>query len=189
MSYLIGVGLLLENERFNQVRKLELFLSEQIGNEHALRQPPHITVKRPFMVANSREVEKVIKIVSDLALKTEVIPIQFTGISNFSQKVIYIQVAKNDQLASVHRQLIDLFSLEFEHSVGELEQDKMVFHSTLATNLTNDEFVLGSRLLNEWKGSDLRFNTIVNRIGVFLSMDNGINWIIYAQIELERSNA
>ena len=189
MSYLIGVGLLFEDERFNQLRELELFLAEHIGNDYALRQPPHVTVKRPIKVANSLEIEKVIKIVSDLASETGVIPIHVVGISNFSKKVLYIQIAKNEQLASIHRKLVDLFSINFENSVGELEQDKMVFHSTLATNLTNNEFALSSQLLDERNGADLQFSTVAKRIGVFLSMDDGINWIVYAQINLKKLNA
>lgn len=184
MSYTVGVGLLLNDEPFNKVRELELCLAELTGNNRALQQPPHITVKRPFVLANNNELKKVIQTVADLAKITKAIPIRYNGISQFGNSAWYLQAANCEPLAAVHRQLVGLISQTFENSVGELEQDKMVFHTTLALNLTNEEFKVSTQYLKDRDEKDFQSNTTLNQFGVFLSMDNGINWIVCAQISL-----
>lgn len=185
MTYTVGIGLLFDAEHFNKVRAIELDLAEKTGNDRGLRQPPHVTVKRPFEITGSGELDQVAKIVSTVASVTSKVRVEFDGAGYFGDKVAYLRAVETKQLTDLHERLAGALQKVFDESAQEFEGSQMVFHTTLMSNLTEEEFKATSQLLGRIDVSGVHFSSTANHLGLFLSLDSGLNWIVISQFPLE----
>jgi 2'-5' RNA ligase len=97
----IGYAVLVLDDVFNAMRNLQLDLRERYGRSAGLRQPPHITVKAPFITpAHDRHR----RYLDALAARTAPFEIELDGIAFFEEPgaVAYLDVAQpNSELKSL----------------------------------------------------------------------------------------
>lgn len=184
MTYTIGIGVLIEDADCNRIRSIELDLANATGNFCGLGQPPHVTVKRPFIVNSLRDLKKTEQIMEELAAETNSFTINVNGFQNFSDKVLYLQVQKNENLWQMHNRLIASLEARFPGAKGVFEGSKMVFHATLAMDLNAQQFGLAHQNLSQYQPENFVFSVPINRIGLFLGIDQETHWSVVKETEL-----
>lgn len=174
MTYTIGIGVLIEGDQFNKLRSVELSLTDKTGNTSGLSQPPHITVKRPFDVADVNQIAIVRDTMRKIAEKTKCFNVRLSGTASFSRNVHYACPLPSEALIRLHKDLLDsLKSLGVEPN--EFEADNVTFHSTLAMDLTESEFEIAAK---ELKSTEIDMDCLIGKIGLFLGLANNTNWVV-----------
>jgi len=176
MSFTIGIGVLLEESANNRLRELELALAKKSGNWSGLGQPPHITVKVPFEVESMEDVNKVRVLMHDLAKRTKSFQVEIDGYSNFGDKVLYGVVKNTEEFLQLSDPLID--ALTEDGQPKEYERGRMIFHSTLATNLSSNEY---ETALKQLQDETLSITTAAIGLGLFMGIDNLQHWVVINQ--------
>ncbi len=184
MPYTIGIGALIEGEANNNIRKIELGLADKIGNSKGLGQPPHISVKRSFTVPDLATIAQVEALMHEIAKKSRPFDVGLEGVGSFADKVLYLKVLANDSLQTMHQDYLNAFRPVLPESIGKLEGDKMVFHSTLAMGLTPEEFKEGKDYLDIAPEETYTFTTSINKVGLFLGVDDNSHWVVINEIVL-----
>ncbi len=187
MAYTIGIGVIIENPDYNRIRDIELNLANATGSFSGLGQPPHVTVKRPFVVDGLDDIQKAAKIMDKLAASTKAFKINLEGHKNFSDKVLYLEVVKNDHLNKIHEQLLAALEPLFPGSTGVFEGQKMIFHSTLAMDLSGKQFTVAEEALKHYDRKQLAFSVPIKKIGLFLGIDQETHWVIIKEASLAQA--
>ena len=184
MSYRIGIGLLIDAPFYNNIRSLELEIAGATKNSAGLRQPPHVTVKRTFEVDSIADITKCAEIMGMVAKKYNSIPLSFQGIANFHKKVMYMQVAPSSPLRRMHKDLLTALELKFSNARSTLEADEMVFHTTLAMELSSEQFGIARQIADALPTDATNFTATAQRIGLFLGIDDNTHWIVLSDQKL-----
>lgn len=185
MSYRIGVGLLIDAPFYDKIRSLELQIAEATKSSTGLGQPPHVTVKRTFEVDSIADINKCTEIMGMIAEKHNPIPLSFQGIANFNKKVLYMQVAPSSLLRRIHKDLLTILESSFSNARSALEADKMVFHTTLAMQLSSEQFNIARQITDALPTNATNFTSTAQRIGLFLGIDNNTHWVVLSDQKLE----
>ena len=72
----VGFAVLLTGAPFNEARRLQLGLARILDDDAALRTAPHITIKRPFTVA---DVDPVAACLDEVASRTPAFDVRLDG--------------------------------------------------------------------------------------------------------------
>ncbi|HVS58583.1 MAG TPA: 2'-5' RNA ligase family protein [Candidatus Saccharimonadales bacterium] len=176
MSFMIGIGVLLEEAATNRLRQFELRLAKESGNWSALRQPPHITVKVPFPVNSTADIDKVSGIMAALAERTDNFEIELQGFGNFGDTTLYAAVKNTHELLNLSDQLIEEFTEPGE--AREREQRRMIFHSTVAKDLGTKEYEKARKYLQH---ESLALKARAQGLGLFLGIDNLQHWVVISE--------
>lgn len=182
MSFTIGIGALIENEPFNELREVALRLAIMTNNWCGLSQPPHVTIKRPFEVKDLATIKKVARDMEYIATAQAPFKLKLAGRKSFGQAVIYVPVADNQTLDKLHAQLLERLAPYYQET-DKFEGSKMVFHGTLAMDLSSKEYKIG---MSELQSSELNtsFNIPVTTLGLFLGIDDLTQWVVIHQSPL-----
>lgn len=181
MKYTIGIGTIFDESTYNSIRDIELKLANDTGNFAGLGQPPHVTVKRPFDVSNVEDIQKCLSIMSDLAARTKAFELELSGIGNFSDSVLYLRPTYSESLIAIHDDLVTEVESIFPGSKTMREGDNMIFHSTLAMDLTARQFESAKQYLDSLTPEQLNFTARIKKVGLFLGIDNNTHWIVIAE--------
>ncbi len=176
MSFTIGIGVLFEDNANNRLRKLELLIAEKTGNWRGLSQPPHVTIKIPFEVTDMNDVQTVKAAMIDLAQQTDRFLLELDGFGNFEDKVIYGSVKNPQTLLTLSNHLID--ELTEPGETQDYERSRMIFHSTLAMNLSATQYSAASKSISNEK---LTIQTQALGLGLFLGIDDLQHWAVIHQ--------
>jgi hypothetical protein len=178
MKYSIGAGLILDQVQHNFVRNLELEITRNTNNSSGLCQPPHVTVKRPFTVGSTEDVVRYAAMVAQIAKETQPIELCFQEPASFSHSTVYLPAVATDGsvLMNLHRLLLDAANGAYSSAQDAYEGTAMVFHSSIALGLSEQQHLNTMKLLRDKVVSHEHFT--LNRLGLFLSIDEGKNWII-----------
>lgn len=183
----VGIGLLLPDATFNTVRKLEIEAAYISSNWQCLQQPPHITVKRPFNVKDNTILQSVIDELKNIMAVTEPFEVVYEGKGSFGNKVIHLQVSHNLVLQKLHRDLVEaMLKVDPESKQPAEMTHEMIFHTTLALNLTPAEFKLVNKHLDALPPSVLPKSVLIENAGIFMSND-GRHWNIVHKINLGKT--
>lgn len=185
MKYTIGIGVLFDESTHNLIRDIELRLAKETKNFAGLGQPPHVTVKRPFDVDKIKDIHKCQEIMNDLAARSKPFNLKFSGIGNFSDKVLYLHPIYNENLVTIHNELVDEIETIRPGSKGTREGENIKFHSTLAMDLTTQQFLVAEQYLGSLNLDLLNFTAQVQRIGLFLGIDHNTHWAVIAEKALQ----
>jgi 2'-5' RNA ligase len=181
----VGVGALLKGELFNATRLLEINLAFETNLWRGLDQPPHITIKRPFTINNYDMFTKVLEAFDNIANNTEPFTINFEGIQNFNHKVLFLKVSASEELTSLHEKLVvAMLAVDGASKLPAECTDEMVFHTTLALDLEEDEFERMQKHADTIDVSSLRDGVEIGSIGLFLSAD-GKHWDLVNEKQLQ----
>ena len=185
MKYTIGIGALINGKWANRIRELELQVGDMVNNYTGLGQPPHVTIKRSFDVDGIKGIRKCEEIMSALAKDCAgTFNITFDGIGHFGESVLFLQVVPNDTLLSMHKKLLTSLEPIFPGSTGKIEDGNMVFHSTLAMGLELGQFNKAQHLLNQYPREDLSFIIPIQKLGLFLGIDDNTHWVVISEVEV-----
>ncbi len=180
MSYTVGIGALLDTETFNLVRFLELASASATRNYAGLGQPPHITVKRPFQVDTLEDVEKLRKLLSDVARQTAPFDVQYRSLGSFGDTTLFLTVQPSAELQKLHEMLLGALRGVFG-SVESLHEGKeMVFHTSIAVGLQEDQLQMAKEKLSE----DVAVSCSIRKLGLFLGLDDNTHWSVISEAEL-----
>ncbi len=180
MSYTVGIGALLDTETFNLVRSLELTSATATQNYVGLGQPPHITIKRPFQVATMADVEKVRKLLSDIAEQTVAFDVQYSGLGNFGDTTLFLAVQPSAELKELHEKLLATLQTMFDSIESLHEGAEMVFHTSVAVGLQKDQLQIAKGKLSE----DVAVSCSIRKLGLFLGLDDNTHWSIISEEKL-----
>lgn len=175
---MIGFGILLTEESHNLVRRLEVDLQNNFDVSIGLKQSPHITFKRPFVIDQLAPYEKYFDKISKEIKSLQIV---IDGIGYFAPNVIFLNVAPNRELDILHRTVLSDLKREFEIPEDLLEGENMKFHVTLAyDDFSPETFRKAQNYLSDVK-DHLAFMT--EEIGLFYKVDD--SWIIYKKINID----
>jgi 2'-5' RNA ligase len=176
----IGYGILLDGEIYNFMRKMELLLSDRFKIQKGLRQPPHITVKPPFIVTDVAAYQAYL---DELCKKIEPFEIELAGFNSFGKKVIYLDVKKNRRLDEIYQIIFHDIQSKLD---PEVKRDDMIFHATLAyDDLDNKSFTEAYEYLKS--NFQPKFKMTAGKIGLFYQLDNDSGWIVIKEKTLNKS--
>ena len=186
--YTIGIGALIQGSAFNRIRQIELDVAQEINNSQGLAQPPHVTVKRPFEVADVAAIKKTGELIHAIALHAGSFELTLNGIGYFADKVWYVGVQPNDALQRLHKSCLDALTPLFPDCKSVFEGEKMVFHSTLAMDITPEQFMQAGEYLQSQPQESYNITTRVTQLGLFLGMASNTHWVVIDQVELGKGD-
>jgi 2'-5' RNA ligase len=185
MQYKLGVAILLDDETSNRMRLLELEVASATSNTCGLKQPPHITVKRPFEVSTYAEAAAFSEEVRSVAQVTSAFSLVISGSGNFGEKVVYLPVVAEDndaQLQALTKGLLEV-TFRYDASIDEYEAvGQPAFHATIAMGLNGQQQV---QALDIVRKAAFNATTVANRLAVLISVDDGQNWSVFQTFTLE----
>ncbi len=185
MSYSIGVAALLEGKAFNIVRSLEVAINEKLPKASSLNQPPHVTIKRPFVVNTRQDIEHVSRLINLVVSDEKSFNIEYNGVDSFSDKALIMPLKKPlTELKSLHRRLVGELSRFYDCRVN-FEGDAMIYHTSLATNLKGRDIETAKAAIAEMTIPEGAVS--IDKIGLFLNTNNGSEWVIIEEIHLSKS--
>jgi 2'-5' RNA ligase len=170
----IGIGLLIGGEAHNQLRDLELIISNATDNDLGLYQPPHITIKRPFE-SNKTTFKNTKKLLKKFSSSVNEFEVDLEIYKAFSNQVIYAYPDKSD-IATVKNKLLDMLK-KIGVEGDELDTDNFIAHSTIGVNLSPEEFKIAESKLENYKNTGI--TTRISQVGLFLNVDEK-HWIVVA---------
>ncbi len=97
----------------SELTGLKNWMFEEFGSKAALRSPPHITLHMPFKWKHHKEklLETSLK---NLASTISTFEVQLHNFNCFEPRVIYVDVEKNEQLASLRNEVMRLSRQEWK---------------------------------------------------------------------------
>jgi 2'-5' RNA ligase len=89
---------------FDDVQALKTYFHNKYESSAALRSPPHITLRMPFLWRDDEE-DFLISSLSDFAVRRKPTTIELSNFSSFAPKVIFIAVSENESLRRLQLEL------------------------------------------------------------------------------------
>lgn len=178
----IGYGLILPQDSFNISRNLEVELLLADNSEAGLTQDPHVTIKRPFVI-DSRDLAVFINYLEVLAARVSPFDLTFQGIGFFGTSTLYLKVKTNKKLTALHEMILaDLRKLGvLPHA---FEGPNVIFHSTLAMDLSESQFKIASAILE--KKPKICMSFTIAEIGLFLNVEGHNSWVVIARRQIRK---
>ena len=174
MQYKIGYGLILNDDMFNLIRDYELDVLQKIGVHQGLRQPPHITIKRPFLI-DAGDLEKYIDILKDFASTSSPMDMSYGPIKWFGNETAYLSI-QSEAIVNAHNHLLSLLAPQ-GISIGDFESSSFIPHATLALEYTPDQTSIVREIIDS--RTLLSGASQIDSVGLFLSLDDR-HWVIVA---------
>lgn len=124
------VAILPPQEILKQVHDLKIELREEFGVKYALKSPPHITLKMPF-VLEEKKVDLLRRSVEVLMENSPAFEVTLKAVDHFRRKVIFLQVILPDDFTEIQKKLVAHLKREF-HLPIELSDSNYHPHMTVA---------------------------------------------------------
>ena len=122
-------------------QELRLKLVSQFGLRVNINVPAHITIKYPFDVEDTDEIEKVVQEFCDTQVKTEWMLQGFNHFINKDNYVVFIDVVSSAETRIAHSNFLDKLRKISWVQWGQFDTADLHYHVTLATHgLTADNF-------------------------------------------------
>lgn len=170
IMYMYYLAILAPEEINKEVLKWKNFFKERFNCIKALNSPAHITLIPPFWMNNELETE-LADFLKEFCMGRKKFIIQLKDFSAFKQKVIYVDIVKNEKLEILHKIFNDcILSLQ----KFPIKKDKNIFqpHITIATrDLYKKDFKEAWEIFFKKK-----YETEWVATGISLLMHNKKNW-------------
>jgi len=169
----LGYAILVSEEIFNWMRRIEVGLLRDYGANPGIKQPPHITIKQPF---ETDHIEPFEEYLDKLAEVIEPFEITLKGVGSFDQGVIFLDVIQDPRLKALQQRILsDLASRRVR--AAPFEDERYHFHATLATGLGNENFAKARKQL---ENVDAEFRFVFDTIALFMNI-GPYEWIVERQ--------
>ncbi|MCS5491151.1 2'-5' RNA ligase family protein [Algoriphagus limi] len=87
-----------------QVHELKLKLREEFGIKYALKSPPHITIRMPFLYNELKE-DRMVGLLNSFAANIGPFPLEVKGTDQFRGRVIFLDIHAGDELFEMQKAL------------------------------------------------------------------------------------
>ncbi|HLT06983.1 MAG TPA: 2'-5' RNA ligase family protein [Cyclobacteriaceae bacterium] len=124
------IAIVPEGNLQQQATDLKLMLKDKFNLKYALRSPAHVTLKMPFLWNEAKE-ERLCASLEPFFATQSAFGLNFSGIGNFGERVIYIKVKKNGLLSKLQSELAWLCQRELNQK-QELSDYAYHPHMTVA---------------------------------------------------------
>lgn len=165
-------ALLLPHKLSQEITRLKYEIKEKYNSKHALNSPPHITLLSPF-TPETAQITNLKAILAQVANQYKPFDIQLNNISNFGDKVIFIDVKSSNYLFKLQNN-IEKLAID-NQNVFNYRYKKRAFrpHISLAfRDLTQDNFKQAFPELKQ-----LKFEQSFPTDGIYLLKKyEGMNW-------------
>jgi 2'-5' RNA ligase len=176
----LGIAILLDGEAHNTIRRLQLAVAQACGDNPALRQTPHVTLKQPFHAGALDPVEAYF---DEMVASTPAFDVQLQGLGQFEEdRVIYAAVAPDERLDALRQSVLRDLGNRFRVKPRDVEGEQYRFHATIGYNLTEEQFAAARHAL---VGIDLSLRFTADTLGLFYY--TGDTWIAYKRSRLASS--
>lgn len=88
-----------------EITQLKLAIQEQFGCKYALKSPPHITLKMPFLF-NERKEEQLGHRLKGFFAEEKGFSMEIDGVGSFRERVVFLRVRFPPELLALQRRLI-----------------------------------------------------------------------------------
>jgi 2'-5' RNA ligase len=162
---------------YDEVAQLKLYVKEQYHSKASLNSPPHITLHMPFEWKEEKQLI-LVDALSSFAMKYSPFTIELNNFGCFESKVIYIDVAENNQLKNLQRDLRKFCKEELNLYNSNYRDHPYHPHITIAfRDLKKKEF---AKAWEEFKGREFNWEFLVDRM-ILLKHDGKI-WNIFTEM-------
>lgn len=156
----------------SEANKLKEYFRDQYNSKASLNSPPHITLHMPFEWKATRESELINKLENFASSQTS-FEITLSAFGSFPPRVIFIDVAPNEELKALQKSLMRFCKTELNVFNALYQEQPFHPHVTLAfRDLKKPEFAAG---WNEFKDRPLHRPFVCDRIS--LLKHNGNLWV------------
>lgn len=165
---------------YGEALALKHHFENQYNSKAALHSPPHITLHMPFTWKESKEIELVNKL-ETFSLTQNSFEIRLNNFSAFEPRVIFIDVIKDEKLASLQKQLKRFCKVELNLFNADYKEFAYHPHITLAfRDLKKPEFY---KAWEEFK--EKKFETTFNADSIALLKHDGKEWKVLKSLSLK----
>lgn len=112
------IGIIPPSPVHEEVQSLQNCFKEQYQSQAALKAPPHITLYRPFFWSDKDE-GLLVSLLTPFFLGQEPTTIELLNFSSFPPRVIFIDVANNEKLNKLQRELERFCKITLNLSDGD----------------------------------------------------------------------
>jgi len=162
--------------------EIKQYFADKYASKHAQKSPPHITLQPPFNWADSN-VTVVEECLTNFARGRSSVPITLSGFAAFAPRVIYINVVRNQELLTLHADL--MVHVESQLGIVDKVGKKRPFapHMTVAfRDLTRQNF---QAAWQEFQHRELYFEFTASELT--LLRHDGRRWNVKSQSILDFS--
>lgn len=114
-----------------KVKQFKDYMFEQYGSKAASKSPAHITIVPPFRAENEIE-SNLIDFASTYSIGIVPFDISLNGYNNFGERVLYVDVLPNEQLAQLEKDCMKEFGEQFPSIIFGMKPEFNP-HVTIAT--------------------------------------------------------
>jgi len=120
MKTLCFIGIIFEEKLENEIVEIKKTIKERFNCKHSLKTKPHITLYEPISVEDVSEFwEKSIKDINDFGSFQIVI----NNFNHFDDRVLYIDVEKNEKLENLYESVRGKSSLNYKPHITMAHRD------------------------------------------------------------------
>jgi 2'-5' RNA ligase len=160
------------------VTEIKYRLREEFGLKYALKSPPHITMKMPFLYNENKET-RLFHLVEEFFSVEKKMVLGLSGFRSFRQRVIYIRVKYPPELMEMQQRLASFCKSKMNLPV-ELSDLNYQPHMTVAfQDLKKDKF---SEYMDFLNTINVRYDFMVENAGLLKKGD--YKWGLYKRFPL-----
>lgn len=163
----------------NEIVAIKQDFADTYNSKGALRSPAHITLHMPFLWKENKE-EKLIEQLSVFKFEEKNIEISLNKFSRFGERVIFIDVEKNETLTQLQKQLVR--HVKQMLNLFNQDEDLRGFHPHITVafrDLKKEQFAKAWQI---YKGKD--FKDAFNCESFALLKHDGKHWNVYKTFPL-----
>ncbi|MFO7823386.1 MAG: 2'-5' RNA ligase family protein [Cyclobacterium sp.] len=166
------IALVPEEPLRQEISHLKHLLKEEFGVKYALKSPPHITLKMPFVYNENKESVLEAKLES-FFLEESGFDLSLSGIGHFGNRVVYLRVKYPPDLPALQQRLVRYGKRTLGQHI-ELSDLNYHPHLTLAfKDIKKDHFDM---LIEFLKSKVSRYHMAVETVSLLKKTDS--HWII-----------
>lgn len=162
-----------------KITQLKEQLYESFGLKYALKSPPHITLKMPF-VHNEKKEGELIKLLQGYIAKEKTFPLSLRGVGAFGNRVSFLKVRYPPELMLFQQGLIRFFKRNLKK---HLELSDTNFHPHLTVAFKDFKKGQFDEVMECVKNAAIKESIQVHQVSL-LKKVNGL-WVKIADINLK----
>ena len=160
------------------ITSLKEGLQASFGIKYALKSPPHITLKMPF-VHNENKEKELLQTLGRFFLKEKSFSLSLGGIGAFGNRVVFMKVKYPPELKHCQERLRDFTKTVLKKNI-ELSDANYHPHMTLAfRDFKKDQF---EPVIEYLKMNNIRYQFMVSQVALLKKVDG--YWVVLEYIKL-----
>ncbi len=156
-EYKIGLAFLLPDSLDNIIRQIEIDIMDHLGYNDGLIQPPHITIKRPFVIESLQVLANFVKQINKVALSIKNQSLILEKIGFFPGGTLYLEVSESESFTLLHYEILKICKI-FTTELDPFEGNNFKPHISVAMNISGDQINTAKKIIDNIFVSSIRFS-------------------------------